>query len=129
MTITRPRDQRSTTSAGQASPTTTNDTDSNPCGESIATADGVCVSTVTSSSTSKAWKSFGERVTASGTTTRRPPRSSAPKISHTDTSNAYEWHCDQTPADGKPASSDPNNCVTLRCVTATPLGTPVVPDV
>ena len=53
-----------------------------------ATADGVWVSTLTCSATSKAWKSSGEPATASGTTTSRPPRNSAPKISHTETSNA-----------------------------------------
>ncbi|BBY72432.1 hypothetical protein MINTM019_27480 [Mycobacterium paraintracellulare] len=129
MTITRPGAQRSTTSAGQASPTTTSDAAESRSGESIATADGVWVNTLTSSPASTSCSSSGERVTSSGTTTSRPPRSSAPKISHTETSNAYEWHCDHTPDGGRPASSDPNSCVTLRCVTATPLGTPVVPEV
>jgi hypothetical protein len=46
--ITRPgAAQRSTTSGGQASPATTNAVDSNPSAESIATADGVWVSTLT----------------------------------------------------------------------------------
>ena len=72
------------------------------------------------------------RATNSGTTTSRPPCSSAPKISQTDTSNASECHWLQTAASaGSPPSvpNDPNNWTTLRCVTATPLGTPVVPEV
>jgi hypothetical protein len=47
LTITRPGAQRSTTSAGQASPAITNATDSNPSIESTPTADGVCVNTLT----------------------------------------------------------------------------------
>src|SRR5262249_59859361 len=86
--ITRPRPHRSTTSPGQASPATTNAAESKPCGESAATADGVWVSTLTCSVTNTAWKSSGEPATSSGTTTTRPPRSSAPKISHTETSKA-----------------------------------------
>ena len=49
-----PGAQRSTSSAGQASPATTNATDSNPCGESTPTADGVWLKTLTCSVTSKA---------------------------------------------------------------------------
>ena len=52
------------------------------------TADGVWVNTLTCSLTNNAWKSSGERATASGTTTNRPPCSSAPQISHTEKSNA-----------------------------------------
>src|SRR6478735_3897075 len=88
--ITRPGAHRSTTSAGQASPAITNAADSNPSADNIATADGVCVSTLISSATSRAWISAGEVATSSGTTTSRPPLSSAPKISHTDTSKANE---------------------------------------
>ena len=94
--ITRPGAHRSTTSAGQASPPTTNAADSNPSGDSIPTADGVWLNTLTCSVTSKAWKSSGERTTDSGTTTSRPPCSSAPQISHTEKSKAKEWHCDHT---------------------------------
>ncbi|CNL92017.1 Uncharacterised protein [Mycobacterium tuberculosis] len=85
--------------------------------------------TPTRSATSKACKSSGEAATDSGTTTSRLPRSSAPQISHTEKSNAREWHCVQAPARGKPASSEASSWVTLRWVTATPLGTPVVPEV
>ena len=88
MIITRPGAHRSTTSAGQASPPITNAADSKPCGESTATADGVWVNTLTCSVTSKAWKSSGEPATDSGTTTSRPPSSSAPQISHTEKSKA-----------------------------------------
>ena len=90
MIITRPGAHRSTTSAGQASPTTTNAADSKPCGGSTATADGVWVNTLTCSATNRWWKSSGDPATDSGTTTSRPPRSSAPKISHTETSKANE---------------------------------------
>src|SRR5205807_2789862 len=79
--ITRPGAHRSTTSAGQASPPTSNATESNPSGDNAPTADGVWLNTLTRSLTSKAWKSPGELATDSGTTTSRPPRSRAPKIS------------------------------------------------
>jgi hypothetical protein len=49
-------------------------------------ADGVWLSTLTRSAISNAWKSSGEAATDSGTTTSREPCSSAPKISHTETS-------------------------------------------
>ena len=41
MITTRPGAHRSTTSAGQASPPSSNAADSNPCGESAATAEGL----------------------------------------------------------------------------------------
>ncbi|SKU48852.1 Uncharacterised protein [Mycobacteroides abscessus subsp. abscessus] len=129
MIIVRPGAHLSTTAAGQASPTTASAVDSRPSGESIATADGVWVRTVTCSATSRSWKSAGEAVIDSGTTASRPPRSSAPQISQTETSKAREWHNGHTPGLGKPASNDCINCVTLWCVTATPLGAPVVPEV
>jgi hypothetical protein len=88
--ITRPGAQRSTTSAEQASPTTTNAAESKPSGDNASTAEGVCVSTLTCSVISTSWKSSGEAATDSGTTTTRPPRKRAPKISHTETSKAKE---------------------------------------
>ncbi|CAG6933324.1 hypothetical protein PICSAR15_02985 [Mycobacterium avium subsp. paratuberculosis] len=88
--------------------------DSRPSGESIATADGVWVSTLTCSATSRAWKSSGDDATDSGTTSSRRPRSRAPKISHTEKSNADEWHCVHTFPGGRPASSDSISQVTLR---------------
>ncbi|BCZ24636.1 hypothetical protein MTY59_44910 [Mycobacterium senriense] len=129
MIIARPGAHRSTSSDGQASPATTSVTDSSPVGESAPAADGVWLSTLTCSSTSRACRSSGERATDSGTTTSRPPCSSEPKISHTETSKASECHCDHTPVRGSPESPDVSSWVTLRCVTATPLGTPVVPEV
>ncbi|BCO47253.1 hypothetical protein MINTM002_29270 [Mycobacterium intracellulare] len=90
MTITRPGAHWSTTSAGQASPAITSDTESSPSRESMATADGVWVNTLTCWATRTSCRSCGDAATASGTTTSRPPRSSAPKISHTETSNASE---------------------------------------
>ncbi|BCO47249.1 hypothetical protein MINTM002_29230 [Mycobacterium intracellulare] len=129
MIITRPGAQRSTSSAGQASPATTSATDSRPAGESAPAADGVWLSTLTRSATSSACRSSGERATDSGTTTSRPPCNRAPKISQTDTSKASECHCDHTPVRGNPESFEASSWVTLRCVTATPLGTPVVPEV
>ena len=86
--ITRPGAQRSTSSAGQGSAATTNAADSKPSGDNAPAAEGVWVSTLTCSATSKAWKSPGERATDSGTTTSRPPCKSAPQISHTDASKA-----------------------------------------
>jgi hypothetical protein len=88
--ISRPGAHRSTNSAGQASAPTTRAIESRPSGESIATADGLWVSTSTRWPTSKSWKSPGEPATDSGTTTSRPPPSSAPHISHAETSKAYE---------------------------------------
>ncbi|GBE68132.1 hypothetical protein MFM001_45940 [Mycobacterium sp. MFM001] len=96
MITTRPGAHRSTTSAGHASPPSSNATDPNPSGESAPTADGVWVNTLTSSPISMSWKSSGEPATDSGTTTSRPPPSSAAQISHTEKSKAYEWHCVHT---------------------------------
>ncbi|BCO74080.1 hypothetical protein MINTM008_34150 [Mycobacterium intracellulare] len=129
MTITRPGAHRSMTSTGHGSPPTTSATESSPCGESAATADGVWLSTVTRSAISKACRSSGEPTMSSGTTTRRPPRSSAPKISQTEKSKAGEWQWLHTRPRSSRASTDRNSWVTLWCVTATPLGTPVVPEV
>ena len=94
--ITRPGAHRSTSSAGQGSPPTTNATDPKPSGDSTATADGVWLNTLTCSATSKACKSSGEPATDSGTTTSRPPCNSAPQISHTEKSKAKECHCAHT---------------------------------
>ncbi|SHX27696.1 Uncharacterised protein [Mycobacteroides abscessus subsp. abscessus] len=121
--------QRSTSSGGQASPATTSDAASNPCGDNIIAADGVWVSIVTPSATSSSCSSSGARAAVSDTTTRRPPCSRAPKISHTETSKARECHWLQTRAAGNWSSSRPSRPTTLRCVMATPLGTPVVPEV
>ncbi|VAZ63880.1 hypothetical protein LAUMK7_05718 [Mycobacterium kansasii] len=66
-------------------------------------------------------------------TTNRPPSSSAPQISHTETSKAYECHW--VTANGAVFSglskklAIRKSWVTLWWVTATPLGTPVVPEV
>jgi hypothetical protein len=43
-------------------------------------------------------KAAGSLVAVFGTTTSEPPCSSAPHISHTDTSNANEWNSDHTSA-------------------------------
>ncbi|BCO68557.1 hypothetical protein MINTM007_31680 [Mycobacterium intracellulare] len=99
---------------GQASPATTSAVDSRPSAGSIATADGVWVSTLTFSATSRSWKSCGEDATDSGTTSSRLPRSSAPKISHTEKSKDEEWLCVQTFPGGRAASSDSVNHVTFR---------------
>ncbi|SON63781.1 hypothetical protein MSIMFI_05312 [Mycobacterium simulans] len=131
MIITRPGAHRSTSSAGHASPPITKAVDSKPLSDNAVTAEGVWVNTLTRSLTSNAWKSSTERVTDPGTTTSRPPCNSAPQISHTEKSNAYEWNCVHTcPGDSAwPTWSESKSCVTLCWVTATPLGTPVVPDV
>ncbi len=52
--INRPGAQRSTNSAGQASPPTSKATDSKPAGDSIAAAEGVWLKTLTFSETSSA---------------------------------------------------------------------------
>ncbi|BCN85740.1 hypothetical protein RE0356_43810 [Prescottella equi] len=65
------------------------------------------------------------------TTTTVAPCSSAPHISHTAKSNAYEWNIVHT-SDASNRKSGPvrsNKVTTLRCATATPLGRPVEPDV
>ena len=63
------------------------------------------MSTVTPSRMSSSRKSSGERLTQYGTTTRRPPYSSAPHISQTEKSNAYEWNSVHTSsvAEAEPA--------------------------
>ncbi len=58
MIITRPGAHRSTTSAGHASPATTNAADSSPSGDNIPTADGVWVNTLTRSATSSVMEVF-----------------------------------------------------------------------
>ncbi|BBZ39893.1 hypothetical protein MCNS_29560 [Mycobacterium conspicuum] len=88
LTITRPGAHRSTSSVGHGSAPITNAVDPSPCGGSIPTAEGVWVNTVTPSLTSRAWNSSAERATSAGTTTSRPPNSSAPQISHTEKSKA-----------------------------------------
>ncbi|SHX15288.1 Uncharacterised protein [Mycobacteroides abscessus subsp. abscessus] len=87
---------RSTSSGGQASPATMSVVDSNRSGDNIPAAEGVWQSTLTFSLISSSWRSSGDEATDSGTTTRRPPCSSAPQISHTDTSKTSECHCDHT---------------------------------
>ncbi|SIM63298.1 Uncharacterised protein [Mycobacteroides abscessus subsp. abscessus] len=87
MTV-RPGAQRSTTSPGHASPPSSNATESRPAGERAPAADGVCVSTLTRSLTSRVWKSSGELTMDSGTTTTRAPPSRAAQISHTEKSKA-----------------------------------------
>ena len=92
---------------------------------------GVWFSTVTPSCRSSVWKSAGEREVSYGTTTRRPPYSSAPHISHTEKSNANEWNSVQTSwsENAKRDSLVLNSRSTLPCVTWTPLGRPVEPEV
>src|SRR6202007_1220868 len=124
-TITRPGAHRATSSAGQGSAPITNAAESNPSSESTPTADGVWVSTLTCSATSNACKSSGEPATDSGTTTSRPPPSSAAQISHTEKSKAYEWHCDHTCAAGRWVGIDSAKWVRLWWLIASPLGTPV----
>jgi len=51
-------------------------------------ADGVWLSTVTRSRTSKAWKSAAERATSRATITAVAPCSKAPNSSHTEKSKA-----------------------------------------
>ena len=63
--------------------------------------------------------------------TSRPPCSRAPHISHTEKSKAQEWNSVQTSAvpksnHGRVVS---NSRATFRCVTTTPLGRPVEPEV
>src|SRR5690242_15980766 len=106
---TRPGAHRSTNSTGHASPATTNVTASRPSGRNIIAAEGVWLTTLTRSASKSACRSSGEAATDSGTTTKRPPRNNAPKISHTDTSKANECHCDHTPDTGSPESADVNN--------------------
>nr|CRL53534.1 hypothetical protein CPGR_00813 [Mycolicibacterium fortuitum subsp. fortuitum DSM 46621 = ATCC 6841 = JCM 6387] len=114
--ITRPGAHRSTTSGGHASAATINaDTDDNFSGSKTPTAEGVWLNTVTPSATTNASKSCGERVVCSGTTTKRPPCSSAPQISHTEKSNANDEHAAHTcrGPNSTPTSMPSNNRVTF----------------
>ncbi len=131
LVITRPGAHRSTSSAEHASAATTSAVEPSARGDSAETAEGVWCKTLTRSSISKACRSSGNAATDSGTISNRDPCSNAPQISSTEASKAYEYHCDHTcpGPEGSPTCSDPSNCVTLACVVATPLGTPVVPDV
>ncbi|SKU11637.1 Uncharacterised protein [Mycobacteroides abscessus subsp. abscessus] len=81
--------------------------------------------------TSRSCRRCGEPATASGTTIRRAPCSRAPQTSQTETSKTIECHCDHTwpGPTGKPTGNVSNSWVTLRWVTATPFGAPVVPEV
>src|ERR1700712_392683 len=133
---TRPGAHRSTTSADDASPPTISAADSSPTGDSMPMADGVWLNTVIwPMFATKSWNSVGDAATASGTTTSRAPKNSAPQISRTETSKEYDCHWVTANGTGWAArrgSKKPailNSWVTLRCVIATPLGTPVVPDV
>src|SRR5262249_61650761 len=107
---------------GHGSPPNSNATDSNPSGECTPTADGVCVNTLTCSATNKSWKSSGEPTTHSGTTTSRPPPSSAAQISHTEKSKAYEWHCVQTCSIGRAAGVGFAGGARVGGLMGTPLG-------
>ncbi len=74
---------------------------------------------------------MAELAVSSEAMTKRPPCSRAPHISHTDTSNEYEWNIDHTcPGDNSDVRAGlVNSCVTFWWVTETPLGVPVVPEV
>src|SRR6476659_4364458 len=126
--MTRPGAHCSTTSAGQASPATNSAADPKLSGASAVSAEGVWLNMLTCSSTSKVWKSSGVLATDSGTTTSRAPNNSALQISSTEASKANECHCAHT-CPGSCEYNDSNNWVTLWWVTATPFGTPVVPEV
>ncbi|CAM3856056.1 hypothetical protein COSO111634_27190 [Corallococcus soli] len=92
---------------------------------------GVWLRTVTPSSASRRRNACGERLTKYGTTTSRPPYSSAPHSSQTEKSNAYEWNSVHTSVGPKWnfASVALNSRVTWSCCTITPLGRPVEPEV
>ncbi|GAA1311383.1 hypothetical protein GCM10009634_78290 [Saccharothrix xinjiangensis] len=94
-------------------------------------ADGVWLSTVTRSATSRSSSSSGKRVTSRGATTRVPPCSRAPHISNTDTSKAKEWVIDHTsPAVNARCSAAVDiSRSTLAWVSTQPLGFPVEPEV
>jgi hypothetical protein len=66
-----------------------------------------------------------------GTITTRPPCSSAPHISHTEKSKAYEWACVHTSSLLKRICSAMavNMRSTLAWLSPTPFGLPVEPDV
>ena len=94
-------------------------------------AEGVWLSTVTPSVASSSRKPAGDRVTSRGTTTSRPPWSSAPQISQTEKSKAAEWNIVQTSDGPKPNQwrVAENSRTALACGTGTPLGRPVEPEV
>src|SRR5712671_2587757 len=94
-------------------------------------ADGVWFNTVTPSRSTNPQNSSGDRLTPCGTTTNRPPYSNAPHISHTEKSSAYEWNSVHTSPrpNPNPSSVTSNRRTTFACVTTTPFGSPVDPDV
>jgi hypothetical protein len=100
-------------------------------GSSCRNAEGVWFNTVTPSSSSNRQNAAGSRLTQYGTTTSRPPYSSAPQISHTEKSNAYEWNSVHTSSGPNPnqRSVAAQSRETLPWGITTPLGRPVEPEV
>ncbi len=92
---------------------------------------GVWHRTVTRSRASSARRSAGTRPVRCGTITSRPPVSSAPNISHTETSKAQEWKRAQMSSGPKPNrwAVEVSRRTTLAWVVTTPLGVPAEPDV
>lgn len=97
----------------------------------LARAEGVWLSTVTPWATMRSRNRSGSREVRWGTTTRRPPVSRQPQISHTEKSKALEWKNVHTSAAPSPKSARVarTRLSTLSWGTATPLGRPVEPDV
>lgn len=101
------------------------------CGSNAAKAVGVWLSTVMASARNTSAASSGERISAYGITTARPPELSAAHISHTEKSKAKLWLIDHTSSceNSTWLRALPSIAVTLACVTATPFGRPVEPEV
>jgi hypothetical protein len=102
-----------------------------PTADRAANADGVWFNTVTRWSTSNPTNCCGERLTAHGTTTNRPPNAKPAHNSHTEKSNAKEWNTDHTSSGPNPNHGcvASNSRTTFACDTPTPFGRPVDPDV
>jgi hypothetical protein len=93
--------------------------------------DGTWFSTVTPVARSSSRNADADAAVSSGTTTRRPPWRSAPHISQTEKSNEKEWNSYQMSLSPKSKSGSvaAKRARTFACVTQTPFGAPLDPEV
>ncbi len=128
----RPTDQRSTTSGGQASPATSSvlTAGRDPSGRTASAADGR-VTWVTPNSAAVATSSGPTARRSAGTTTSAAPAHREIQVSQTDESKLGEANSSTREPGPHPSRSAwvAASAATPVCVTATPLGRPVDPEV
>ncbi|KAF0963725.1 hypothetical protein MLGJGCBP_03137 [Rhodococcus sp. T7] len=131
LTYLRPGAHRATNSGVDASPPTdTTARSSNSVGSTDPNTAGVMIACVTLSSASNCANSAPPR-TDGGTTTKLAPRENATIHSSTDGSKLGTHMCKKRDAASTPYNStaSASNAFKPPCVTATPFGRPVEPDV